>query len=605
MKPCILFILLLISHAFAGKVLIPRGAEWKYLDDGSDQESRWVAPDYDDSKWASGVAPLGYGDKDGIGTKISFGANSSKKFITSYFRRRFTIEDPSSIFGLQLNLRRDDGAVVYVNGREVRRSAMPKGKVRFNTFAATTAAGPAETAYHAFSVPPKFLVAGENVIAVEVHQAARSSSDIVFDLDLSIDSGSVTRGPYLQQASDTGLIIRWRSSRPVVGVVRYGASAGELTHSASEKKATTEHSISIGGLPPSSTWFYSVGDPASTLAGDSSFRFTTSPAPGTAEDTRIWVLGDCGTANRAQFGVRDAFHRFTAGRVPDVMLLLGDNAYNTGTQDEYQAAIFNTYPTTLRRVPVWSTLGNHETGQSRDFDGDYPYFDVFTLPTRGEAGGEPSGTEHYYSFDRGQIHFVCLDSMTADRSPGGAMATWLKADLASATAPWIIAFWHHPPYTKGSHDSDVEKELVEMRKHMVPILEAGGVDLVLSGHSHCYERSFLLDRHYGDSSSLTPAMKKDGGSGRPGESGAYTKPLTGARGHHGAVYTVAGSSGKRSGGSLNHPAMFISLNELGSMVLDVGADRLDATFVNPTGKPLGSKFSVMDAFTIQKKGAGK
>jgi hypothetical protein len=157
----------------------------------------------------------------------------------------------------------------------------------------------------------------------------------------------------------------------------------------------------------------------------------------------------------------------------------------------------------------------------------------------------------------------------------------------------LIAFWHHPPYTKGSHDSDVEKQLVEMRKYMVPLLEAGGVDLVLSGHSHCYERSYLIDEHYGDSSTLKDSMKKNGGSGRPGESGAYIKPLGGNRGHHGAVYTVAGSSGKTSGGSLNHPAMFISLNELGSMVLDVTATRLDATFVQPSGKPNGSEFRTL------------
>src|SRR4051812_30737812 len=143
------------------------------------------------------------------------------------------------------------------------------------------------------------------------------------------------------------------------------------------------------------------------------------------------------------------------------------------------------------------------------------------------------------------------------------MATWLQTDLAATTATWIICFFHHPPYTKGSHNSDTEIELIEMRQNILPILEAGGVDLVLSGHSHCYERSFLLDKHYGLSTSLTAAMKVDDGDGRPAGTGAYLKPLTGPRDNFGAVYVVAGSAGQISAsGLLDHPAHYISLRNL-------------------------------------------
>ncbi len=215
-----------------------------------------------------------------------------------------------------------------------------------------------------------------------------------------------------------------------------------------------------------------------------------------------------------------------------------------------------------------------------------------------------SGTEHYYSFDYANIHFISLDSMTADRSPDGAMATWLQNDLASTTATWIICFFHHPPYTKGSHDSDTEVELIQMRSNILPVLEAGGVDLVLSGHSHTYERSCLIDGHYGLSRTLTAAMKKNAGDGRPASDGAYLKPLAGTRDHLGAVYAVAGSSGKISGwtgGSTAatnptpHPAMHVSLRQLGSLVLDINGTRLDATFLRENG-------STPDTFTILKQG---
>src|SRR6185436_13400961 len=155
---------------------------------------------------------------------------------------------------------------------------------------------------------------------------------------------------------------------------------------------------------------------------------------------------------------------------------------------------------------------------------------------------------------------------------------------------WIVAFWHHPPYSKGSHDSDTESQLIKMRTDINPILEAGGVDLVLSGHSHAYERSYLIDGHYGLSTTFTAAMKVDGGSGR--DPAPYRKG-TGTPAHEGAVYVVAGSSGQASGGALNHPAMFISLNNLGSLVLDIDGNRLDARFLRENG-------TSPDSFTIVK-----
>jgi hypothetical protein len=170
------------------------------------------------------------------------------------------------------------------------------------------------------------------------------------------------------------------------------------------------------------------------------------------------------------------------------------------------------------------------------------------------------------------------------------MANWLRADVGSTARDWTIAFWHHPPYSKGSHNSDVETELVEMRQNFLPILEDGGVDLVLSGHSHSYERSFLLDSQYGLSSDLNATNILDGGSGR--DPSPYLKPA-GTVSHQGAVYTVAGSSGQTSGGSLNHPVMYLSLNLLGSVVVDVLSNRLDAKFLDSTAV-------VRDSFAIVK-----
>jgi len=309
---------------------------------------------------------------------------------------------------------------------------------------------------------------------------------------------------------------------------------------------------------------------------------------------RIWILGDSGTADANAQAVRNAYLTYSGSTYTNLTLMLGDNAYETGTDAEYQAAVFNMYPSVLRQTPLWSTIGNHDTANSTNPPSSLPYFQMFTLPTGAEAGGVASGTEKYYSFNYGNIHFICLDSMTSSRATTGAMLTWLQQDLAQNTQPWVIAFWHHPPYTKGSHNSDTDAQLTEMRTNVLPTLESYGVDLVLSGHSHSYERSFLIDGHYGTSATFTSAMKKNSGGGRENIDGVYRKSaLSPNLPNQGAVYAVAGSSARISGGPLNHPAMFVSLNNLGSMILDINNDRLDAKFLRENG-------TITDYFTIVK-----
>ena len=404
---------------------------------------------------------------------------------------------------------------------------------------------------------------------------------------------TITRGPYLQQGTPSSIVVRWRTDVATTSRVRYGTTPGNFTTVVSDPASTTEHIVSVTGLQSLTRYYYEVGTGTAFFVGDANDFLETAPAAGVAVPTRLWVIGDSGTATTSAAAVRDAFINFTGSRHADVWLMLGDNAYDLGTDAQYQAAVFNMYPTLLQNTTLWSTRGNHES----DLNGTgSTYYNIFTLPKNAEAGGTASGTEAYYSFEYGNIHFICLDAFGSSRSATGPMANWLRSDLASVSRDWIIAFWHHPPYSKGSHDSDVEIELVEMRQNMLPILEDGGVDLVLCGHSHSYERSYLLDRHYGDSTTLTSANILNNGSGREDGTGAYIKPTFGIAPHQGAVYAVAGSSGQTSGGTLNHPAMFISLNNLGSMVIDLDGNRLDAKFLREIG-------AIADYFTILKGAA--
>ncbi len=412
---------------------------------------------------------------------------------------------------------------------------------------------------------------------------------------VAIEKPRVVRGPYLQQGTDSSIIIRWATDAPAQSLVWYGTAPDRLALSLTEMTITCNHKVKLSGLMPDQKYYYSVGTHAGVQQhGTEDCFFVTAPAkelaPELLRPIRIWVVGDAGRGNDVAALVRDGYRKFTGTRHTDLWLMLGDNAYESGTLDEYQRGVFDMYPEFLRSSVLWTAIGNHDAGSANSLLQTGPYYELFCTPTCGEAGGVASGTAAYYSFDYGNIHFICLDSYGSDRSPAGAMFTWLAQDVASSNKDWNIAFWHHPPYTKGSHDSDTEIELVEMRERALPILEEAGVDLVLGGHSHSYERSYLINGHYGFSDSFIEEMKKDGGSGREDESGSYQKCHPSS--HGGTVYIVAGTSGLADQVSA-HAAMHTSLSIPGSLVLDVQVHRLDVKFIDERGE-------VRDYFTMKK-----
>ncbi len=193
-----------ISRPSEEQVILSAGSEWKYLDDGSNQGTTWRALDFDDSSWESGPAQLGYGDGDEA-TVVGFGPNSGSKFVTTYFRSKLEIADPSSVVGLSLGLQRDDGAVVYLNGTEVFRTSMPEGEIAFDTFASVVAGGADESNFWQTDVDPGLLISGDNQLAVEIHQANGSSSDISFDMEISGEFNQSNQAPQLE----LGEAIQW------------------------------------------------------------------------------------------------------------------------------------------------------------------------------------------------------------------------------------------------------------------------------------------------------------------------------------------------------------------------------------------------------------
>ncbi len=402
---------------------------------------------------------------------------------------------------------------------------------------------------------------------------------------------ALVRDPYLQMASSTGMTIAWRTDMLSDSVVSYGLAPGALTQSVTINESVRDHAVRITGLQPATKYYYSVGTTAGAIPpGLNPLVFTTSPSPGSAVPFTFWFFADSGVATPTQAATRDAMLA-SIGGMPDLILPGGDLAYIFGGDCEYTDAFFKPYAAILSQTPSWPSIGSHEILNASASAQTGPYFDAFSLPTLGEAGGVASGTKAYYSFDYANAHFISVNTSGGDTAPGGAMLTWLAQDLAATTADWVIAVLHHAPYSNGPHSSDTDGKMIAARTNIVPILESFGVDLVLGGYSHGYERSFLIDGAY-ETPSIVGTHILDAGDGNPASSGAYLKP-PGRVGNAGAVYAVVGNS-NAAHWVMPHPLMIFGENQTGSAVVRINGSALNFSHVRSTG-------FVSDVFTILKQ----
>jgi hypothetical protein len=160
--------------------ILPAGSTWKYLDGGVDPGTAWKKLSFNDTAWKSGAAALGHSD--GPVTDIDIGPDGGR-YPTIYFRARFDVVDPATLDGLRIRLRRDDGAIVWLNETEVFRTNMPSGTIGYSDWASGSASDDGDN-FQVKDTDAAALVAGTNILAVEVHQSDEDSSDMTFDLAL-------------------------------------------------------------------------------------------------------------------------------------------------------------------------------------------------------------------------------------------------------------------------------------------------------------------------------------------------------------------------------------------------------------------------------------
>jgi len=432
---------------------------------------------------------------------------------------------------------------------------------------------------------------------------------IIFLLSLMIPGyAQLIRGPYLQAATSGSMVIRWRTDAAATSRVQFGSAANALTQKVEDNAMVTEHEIKLTGLSPKTRYFYSIGSTTAVYQGDENNYFETTPTIGAIGKYRFGVLGDCGTNSAFQGNVRDQLASYLGNNYMNALLLLGDNAYSQGKDPEYQSNFFNHYKYDfLKKYPVFPTPGNHDyhnDDPNRQIDHKIPYYDIFTMPVNGESGGVPSGNEAYYSYDYGNVHFLSLDSYgKEDQSTRlydtlGKQVQWIKADLAAnKNKNWVVAYWHHPPFSLGSRNGETENDMIKIRENFIRILERNGVDLILCGHSHVYERTRLIQGFYDYSGSFNGAVHNvSQSSGRYDGTDNSCTYIKSSANNKGTVYVVAGSGGQLGSPSPGYPhkAMYYSnADHGGSMMLEVEGNRLDAKWIGIDGL-------IRDKFTIVK-----
>jgi hypothetical protein len=441
--------------------------------------------------------------------------DADANYHSIFFRRKFTVADPASVKWLVLRLNYNDGFVAYLNGQEIARSGLSNATVQFDDFAASHPDGAAEE--FDVSSAAGLLSAGENLLAIELHNAVTNEiggpNTMILEPELL---ANFQRGPFIQNATTSSVQVIWRTPVAADGVVEFGTNQ-DLGLQTTESILTTNHMVTLTNLQAGAQYYYRIHSTTglvSAVSAISSFRALKSSG-----DLSFLVVADTGNGSTSQFRVADEM----AAVGGDLVMHCGDVVYPDFTYGLEDMRCLSVYGQQMRSMPFFFVMGNHEVQNGLL---GTAYLDTFYLPTNSVFG-----TEHFYSFDHGDAHFVSLFAPWLQDPPGmdayklyegSAQYMWLTNDLASSTKPWKFIFLHHPLATSGSHRSDHNNGTALFdweiyQSLLIPVARRYGAQVVFSGHDHDYERlnpiqgvQLIVDG--GGSSDLHGIEERDGAS---------------------------------------------------------------------------------------------
>ncbi len=333
--------------------------------------------------------------------------------------------------------------------------------------------------------------------------------------------------PYLQNGTQTGMTVMWRTAAASTSVVHYGETAECLLHKTVEGKSEI-HEVRIEGLEPETQYFYAVEsqlDDGSSLEGE---VYTFSTAVKRETPFAFAVFGDTQMNPTVSAKLAD----MAWAQRPSFLLHAGDLVDRGGEAKHWTEHFFPGLKPLGQRVPFYPVLGNHE-------DNHQNYFDYVSLPN----------PEYWYTFTYGNAEFFMIDS-NRNMQPGSDQYEWLDKALGASQATWKVACHHHPPY---SSDEDDYGNLWKVNKstrgdlrarELTALYDKHHVDIVWNGHIHSYERTWPVREGKAVEKDGTVYMITGGAGGGLETAGTFRPYFTNnvKHGHHYCMVAVNGGT---------------------------------------------------------------
>lgn len=480
---------------------------WRYLDDGTDpaagasNRTAWTLPGVDDSAWKTGKGS--FGAKKGEIKDLGGGCTPNtllRQYKTDgtdkeafFFRTTVTVDDPTEVKAITGSILYDDAAIVYLNGQRI--AAFDADSITGNLqYGGSNAADPKTGEIHVTdSAILKCLRAGENTVAVELHQGRSNSSDIYMDMTamhfekaVKVVQNSISLNP---GSNESQMNFTWYANVPEAGTLlivkadhlangTMPADAKTVTAFASQanKSGFYSNQCTVTGLEAGTQYAYQLvnGDTSSeihtfTTAKSGAFKFLFAGDP---------QLGASGNLNSDNSGWAQTL-KAAVEKVPDAAFLLsaGDQVNTADNEVQYSAYLEQSQ---LYDLPVATVVGNHDSASNS-------YDQHFNVPNESDKGKTAASADYWFRY--GNTLFLVLN--VNNRSTAEHKAFMEDAIAQNTDAAWKVVAMHHSVYSVANHAT--ENDILQRRNELVPVFKALDIDVVLQGHDHVYVRSYMMD----------------------------------------------------------------------------------------------------------------
>lgn len=507
------------------RTVIGEATQWKYLDDNTDPAegaaslSAWTGKDFDDSAWKAAAGKFGAKKGqltpfDGFTPTVLLQQykpdENGVDIPTYFFRTTFQVEKLEELTSVVGTIYHDDAAAVYLNGNKILSVDMPADTQTSNMFYAGVSAGaPKEAAINLDTEQiQNYMVEGENVLAVELHNDRAGSSDIYFEFaDLTLNYNEAVEGtPEPENAVQKSVILTVGSDEAERNVTWYTDTAqkGEVQYA---KKANM-----VNGEFPET---YLTAEASSTLSNDEGFYSNQAVMPSLDENTEyvyrlkngeaisevysfstgdfngefsFALVGDpqigAGSTPSDIEGWNQTLDVITSKINPDFMVSAGDQVNTASNEDQYAGYLNGA----LSSLASAATIGNHDSGSAA-------YGEHFSLPNESaDKGITNAGSDYWFVYN----NTLFMDINSNNRSTAEHKAFLEEAIAANPDVTWKTVIFHHSIYSTASHVND--SDIITRREELPQVFADLDIDVVLMGHDHVYTRTYMMNGFTPDTS---------------------------------------------------------------------------------------------------------